>query len=220
MYILHRLKRQDFFTLTDNLIQAFPNETASAYFIPSQPNHAARGKLWNAYNNKRSFLGSSGIVQRRQHSNTKRKLHSDEDEGSERTSDKIYVTENLIECKEFSLNSILDWNTLKEKWSDCHQERRKELLRDKMTPQFYMQKYSILKSNRGVDLMEIDVNILHPTVVHVNNWLSLHEKVIEMGRKQHKAEQKLKIFESIDSSNNESKFLLFRNRKFGKSYFF
>lgn len=147
-------------------------------------------------------------------------MHSDEDEGSERTSDKIYVSENLIECKEFSLNSILDWNTLKEKWSDCHQERRKELLRDKMTPQFYMQKYSILKSNRGVDLMEIDVNILHPTVVHVNNWLSLHEKVIEMGRKQHKAEQKLKIFESIDSSNNESKFLLFRNRKFGKSYFF
>ncbi|XP_065368981.1 uncharacterized protein LOC135961410 [Calliphora vicina] len=197
------LKRQDFFTLTDNLVQAFPNEIASAYFIPSQPNHAARGKLWNAYNNKRSFLGSSGIVQRRQHSNVKRKLQSDEDEGSEKTNDKIYVTEKLVESKDFCLNSILDWDTLQQKWSQCHQERRNELLKDKMPPQYYMQKYSILKSNRGVDLMEIDVNILHPTVVNISNWLSLHEKVIEMGRKLQKVEHIPRILENIDSSNDE-----------------
>ncbi|XP_046810080.1 uncharacterized protein LOC111686549 [Lucilia cuprina] len=198
------LKRQDFFTLTDNLIQAFPNEIASAYFIPSQPNHAARGKLWNAYNNKRSFLGSSGIVQRRQHNNAKRKHQSDEDEGgSERTNDKVYHTDNAVECKDFAINSILDWDTLQQKWSDSHQERRKELLRDKMPPQYYMQKYSILKSNRGIDLMEIDVNILHPTVVNINNWLALHEKVIEMGRKLQKIEQLPRLLENINSSNDE-----------------
>lgn len=144
-------------------------------------------------------------MQRRQHSNVKRKLQSDEDEGSEKTNDKIYVTEKLVESKDFGINSILDWDTLQQKWSDCHQERRNELVKDKMPPQYYMQKYSILKSNRGVDLVEIDVNILHPTVVNISNWLSLHEKVIEMGRKLQKVEHIPRILENIDSSNDESR---------------
>lgn len=73
-----------------------------------------------------------------------------------------------------------------------------------MPAEFYMQKYSILKSTCGIDLMEIDVNILHPTVANVSNWLSLYQKVLEMVRKMQKQEHVTRIIEAIDSSNSES----------------
>ncbi|TMW45039.1 hypothetical protein DOY81_009881 [Sarcophaga bullata] len=41
-------------------MKAFPNEVASTYFIPSQMQQAARGKLWNAYNKQTQFLRQFG----------------------------------------------------------------------------------------------------------------------------------------------------------------
>ncbi|XP_065368605.1 uncharacterized protein LOC135961064 [Calliphora vicina] len=195
------LKRQDFFTLTQNLVCAFPKEVESTYFIPAQPNYHARGKLWNAYNNKRRILASSGVLERRNTLSNKRKHQSDGE--SDKTNDKVYVTDYSLEAIDFSLNSILDWDTIQQKWSESHRGRREELLKEKLLPEDYLNKYSILKSNRGIELMEIDVKILHPSVVNINNWLSLYTRIVDRGRTLRKVEAMPKILENIDSSSDE-----------------
>lgn len=185
------------------MVCAFPKEVESTYFIPAQPNYHARGKLWNAYNNKRRILASSGVLERRNTLNVKRKHQSDGE--SDKTNDKVYVTDYSLEAIDFSLNSILDWDTIQQKWSESHRARREELLKEKLLPPDYLNKYSILKSNRGIELMEIDVKILHPSVVNINNWLSLYTRIVDRGRTLRKVEAMPKILENIDSSSDESK---------------
>lgn len=167
-------------------------------------NHPSRGKLWNAYNNKRSFLGSFGIVQRR-HRQVKRKRQAEQDEeDSEKTDDNVYACLEIRESKDFAWHTPYDMETLKEKWSRCHRARRNELEKQILTPYQYLQKYAILKSNRGIDLIEIDVNILYPTVATVSNWLSAYEKVIDMARPMRKIEKISEILQAIEASCDES----------------
>ena len=62
----------------------------------------ARGKLWNAYNNKRSLLGSSGIVQRRQRQvKRKRQSEPEQEEDGEKTSENVSAATETCESKEF-----------------------------------------------------------------------------------------------------------------------
>lgn len=199
-FSIFRLRRQDFYILTDNLIKVFPKEVLSTYFIPSQNKEHARGKLWNAYTNKRRYFINAEILEPR----PKRKHQSDAE--SEKTNDKIYVTDYSWENNEFSLNTTLDWSTLQHKWSRTHRERRDELLKGKLQPEEYMNKYSILKSNRGIELMEIDVNILYPTVVGIDNWLLSYKRIVEKGHQLTNMETLNQMLSSIDNSNNESRF--------------
>ncbi|XP_037824633.1 LOW QUALITY PROTEIN: uncharacterized protein LOC119612833 [Lucilia sericata] len=191
------LKRQDFITLTRNLVCAFPNEVESTYFIPAQPNHNARGKLCNAYYNKRRLLASSGVLERR----NKRKHQSDGE--SDRTDDKVYAVDNTLESIDFSLNSTLDWDTIKQKWRETHRKRRQELIKEKLQPHDYLNKYSILMSYRAIELMKIDVKIMHPKVLKINNWFSLYNKIVDKGRTLRKVEIMATILENIDNSNDE-----------------
>lgn len=168
---------------------------------------AARGKLWNAYNNKRSLLGSSGILQRR-HRQMKRKRQSDheQEENGGKTSENICAATETRESKDFGWHTTQDMETLKEKWSNCYRVRRNEIQKHKLTPYQYLQKYGILKTNRGIELIELDVNILYPTVANVSNWLSLYGKVIEMARKIRKIDKITEILQAIDVSSNESNY--------------
>lgn len=133
----------------------------------------------------------------------KRKYQSDAE--SEKTNDKIYVTDYSWENNEFSLNSSIDWSSLKQKWSRTHRERREELLQGKLNPGDYMNKYSILKSKRGIELMEIDVNILYPTVVGIDSWLVSYKRIVEKGYKLPKSDIVNNILTNIENSNDEGR---------------
>ncbi|XP_073847859.1 uncharacterized protein [Musca autumnalis] len=168
------LQRQEFMILAQTICRAFPGEEESTYFIPSKPNVCAKGKLWSAFITKRTFLVQSGVAKKR----LKRKKNTAED--SEDTQS-IYSQETQAEELhniDFSENTTMDWDYLMVKWTESHEKRWQELVKEKLTPSEYMERYSILRSEKGITLIEIDVKNRYPNVLTIDNWLNIYQKVL------------------------------------------
>lgn len=195
------LKRPDLIKLTDNICEAFPTEVPSTYFIPCSNGKAPRGKLWCAYVNKRRVLFATGLVTRQR--NQKRKLSLDSNDDADQQSAKKHIEES----EEFSLNTHHDLETLVSRWEETHVERREELLQGELSPEEYMIKYSVLQSDRGVPLAELDVRIMHPAMGNMDNWLTFYDKVVDKLRDVRKFKHVPKMIEMIDASNDASKFI-------------
>lgn len=194
--------------LAQNICQAFPNEEESTYFVPSRPNCPVRGKLFFAYNSKRNFLLRTGVIAKRETKLSKRRKTMDVyDSQLDLLSDQQPPSpEELEEMADFSEHSTADWDYLMIKWSESHDQRWKILKNEKLTPSEYMERYSILRSIRGIKLMEMDVNIRHPTSLTVDNWLTLYDKVLAKAKaKRRKCESLPKIITAIEESYDESK---------------
>lgn len=45
-------------------MEIFPSELKETYYVPFTKGHLARGKLYDAYNNKRARLSAAGVIKR------------------------------------------------------------------------------------------------------------------------------------------------------------
>lgn len=63
--IIFRLNRGDLEHLARVIVGIFKTESISHYFIPSHLDKQAKGKLFNAYKNKRTALAEAGIIKLR-----------------------------------------------------------------------------------------------------------------------------------------------------------
>ncbi|XP_058974712.1 uncharacterized protein LOC131800875 [Musca domestica] len=66
-----RLYKDDLLQLSRSIIEVFPSEVRETYYVPFTKGHLAKGKLFDAYNNKRTQLSAAGLINRRE--NVKKK---------------------------------------------------------------------------------------------------------------------------------------------------
>ncbi|XP_073830005.1 uncharacterized protein isoform X2 [Musca autumnalis] len=161
------LKREDFEALAESIVQIFYTELASAYFLPAVNSCIARGKLWSAYNNKKTSLSADGIISRRPRRELKRKPTAP---FSSEADSIQYLTENTS-----------DLPTIILKWKETHLYRRNELKGNISTFE-YISKYPVLQGNNGIHLTALDVELLYSPTEPVENWLKLYPKVLNHAR--------------------------------------
>ncbi|XP_058974353.1 uncharacterized protein LOC109613788 isoform X2 [Musca domestica] len=161
------LKREDFEVLAESIVHIFYTELASAYFLPSEKGCIARGKLWSAYNNKRTSLRSDGIISRRPRKDLKRKANVSLPSEAESIE---YLTENTS-----------DLSTIILKWQETHAYRRNELKGNISTFE-YISKYPVLQGNNGIKLTTLDVKLLYSATEPVENWLMIYSNVLNHAR--------------------------------------
>lgn len=65
------LYKDDLLQLSRSIIEVFPSEVRETYYVPFTKGHLAKGKLFDAYNNKRTQLSAAGLINRRE--NVKKK---------------------------------------------------------------------------------------------------------------------------------------------------
>uniref|UniRef100_A0A1I8PQK1 Uncharacterized protein n=1 Tax=Stomoxys calcitrans TaxID=35570 RepID=A0A1I8PQK1_STOCA len=190
------LKRPAFLMLAEAICKTFRNEVTSTYFIPCRNGKPARGKLWSAYINKRSLLCATGLVVRRRCQ--KRKLSADSRNHDDY---EVHGVPNpTLESAEFSFNRNCDLKSLLHRWKETHDQRRQELMLNQLTPEEYMIKYSILQSEKGIHLVEVDVKQLYPVMGNIDNWLIFYHKVVDKTRSVRKYKHVTRIIEQIDGS--------------------
>ncbi|XP_073845438.1 uncharacterized protein isoform X2 [Musca autumnalis] len=209
------LRKSDFLILAKNICKVFPTEVQSTYYIACENSKPARGKLYYAYANKRNLLYSTGVLSKK--CGGKRKISSLSDlednenannnagDGDDDDKEEVRPKRKRGCCREsktFSIHTPLDMDTLMDKWQDCHETRRNELLERKLNAKEYMKKYSILQGERGLRLIELDVKELYPNMESIDTWLVLYEKVVAKVRSLKKNSHVQKIVEDIDASGD------------------
>ncbi|XP_005186940.1 uncharacterized protein LOC101887300 [Musca domestica] len=173
------IKRQEFMILAHTVCQAFPTEEETTYFIPAKPKAHPKGKLWSAFVSKRTFLVQSGVAKKRY----KRRKNNTEEDNEETQSTHSQQTEaEEPRHVDFSENTSMDWDYLMVKWMESHDKRWQELVKEKLTPSEYMERYSILRNERGITLIEIDVKNRYPQALTIENWLNIYAKVFEKAK--------------------------------------
>lgn len=189
--------------LAQNVCQAFPTEEEATYFIPAEPNAHAKGKLWSAYVSKRTFLVQSGVAKKRY---KRRKKNSEDNEDTQSIPSQEAKDDENKDVVDFSENTTMDWDYLMIKWSESYEQRLQELLKEKLTPSEYMERYSILRSERGITLIEIDVKNRYPNALTVQNWLNIYEKVFEKAKSiRRKLGNSNGIIKAMEGCKDESK---------------
>lgn len=207
-----RLSRKDFQQLATIVKQIFPGEVESAYFIPSSSGSQSRGKLWSAYNNKRTALSECGIIQRRakvpRRTDTGKPIFGLCNYVVYKMSYIFFGLDELIifESIEFLEESIYDWPTTLEKWAQTHTHRRNELKSNIATVD-YILKYPSLQNVNAIDLASIDVKTLYPSVSNID---SLHHKYKKLLDRAHNLRDTkvTELLADINSSPDESKYNL------------
>lgn len=136
----HRLTKEQFIALSKSIVIIFPSEIPEAYFVPSQRNQLARGKLWDAYNNFRTKLSLAGIIQRRNKINRK----IDVCEQSSVNSEEVFNL-NLI------TNEFNNWLETLNVWKETYNVRKAEL--SKLGVDQYIDKYKALYQPNANELV-------------------------------------------------------------------
>lgn len=70
LFYLSRLSRENFENLAKTIVEVFPTEKEITYYKRYQDGQYASGKLWFAYNNLKSELAATGVIERKKHANT------------------------------------------------------------------------------------------------------------------------------------------------------
>ncbi|XP_075147046.1 uncharacterized protein LOC142221262 isoform X2 [Haematobia irritans] len=183
------INKVDFHSLAESIISIFPTEVVSAYYIPSIKGCIARGKLWSCYNNKRTLLSLQGQIVRRGKTASKRKGHPLPD------------TDELVDSIEFLEKNSSDWALVLCKWSETHKFRMEEL-QSSISTHDYIKKYAGLSDERGVELVAIDVGIMHPSHKQADNWILIYKEIVKRARSL-RDNHSLKLLSDIDEASNE-----------------
>lgn len=62
-----RISTPDFIRLSNIIVDAFPTEDNSTYYIPAHKNDQAQGKLHAQYNNYKALFRSAGLCKKRKY---------------------------------------------------------------------------------------------------------------------------------------------------------
>ncbi|XP_061390593.1 uncharacterized protein LOC133325908 isoform X2 [Musca vetustissima] len=183
-----RLYKDDLLQLSRSIIEVFPSEVGETYYVL-----LTKGKLFDAYNNKRTQLSAAGLINRRE--NLKKKsnhtqLSEDHETGISADELKILETTNV------------DWNKTRELWIKSHSYRQNELQNNELSTIDYIQKYNIHLNENFHELLQIDFKILYPNSKSIYQWKQFYEKLI-LKAEQSKENSVLQILANIDRTEDE-----------------
>uniref|UniRef100_A0A1I8Q575 Uncharacterized protein n=1 Tax=Stomoxys calcitrans TaxID=35570 RepID=A0A1I8Q575_STOCA len=140
--------------------EVFVGELPSTYYRRYTQGRHASGKLHDAYNNYRTFLAKSGIIQRR----TKSRFAASSE--SEADIDQVSQDANITELTKFMEgagqlmdNEVVNPQDILESWRHTFSRRRQELKAAK-TPELYLKKYPVLLQPKGHQLYLLDAEML------------------------------------------------------------
>ncbi|XP_073822426.1 uncharacterized protein isoform X2 [Musca autumnalis] len=188
-----RIYKEEFEKLSQSIIDVFPSEVIETYYVPYTKGHLAKGKLFDAYNNKRTKLSSQGLINRR--TNLKKNLNQDPLPPIQDTG----VTPEELEL----LQTVgLDLDKTKDLWIKSHSCRQAELQNNNLSTLDYIKKYNINLNENFYELLHIDFKLLYPSSKEFYEWKIYYEKLIQKAE-QLKESTVLNILANINRAEDE-----------------
>ncbi|XP_075149978.1 uncharacterized protein LOC142224054 [Haematobia irritans] len=153
------LRTKELEHISQLICEVFEGEIPSTYYRKFSQGRHASGKIHDAYNNYRSHLARSGIIQRRSKTMTV-KASSESEADSDRVSEKAHCKEKTGEVSraEQLLSTELNVDHCKESWRETYSQRRQQL-KDLKSPELYIKKYPVLAQPNGYELYMLDVQL-------------------------------------------------------------
>nr|XP_049697279.1 uncharacterized protein LOC110383436 [Helicoverpa armigera] len=146
-------------TKAQEITEVFKKENISTYFIPYindtklKIKRCAKGKLYDCLQNRRRELREAKVIKKKNGSNINN--NSNEPEVVEEDGGADEDIQWLQNCTE-------PWHLVIEKWEKTSKNRLKEIETSEMTIGAYINKYPVLKTPRGHELLIEDFQFLYP----------------------------------------------------------
>ncbi|KAF0747614.1 SAM domain-containing protein [Aphis craccivora] len=154
------IKTERLLALSQEIVEVFPKEHISTYFIPyvnygALMKKAAKGKLLDCFNNRRREYKKTGIIVTTRRSPTEGPLSS-----YQTTKD----NENVDDELEWLNNSSDPWSLVEKYWAITRDKRLKSILGSNVKEELsdYMKKFPALKKPSGYKLLIEDFNSIYP----------------------------------------------------------
>ncbi|XP_047998149.1 uncharacterized protein LOC125235594 [Leguminivora glycinivorella] len=147
-------------TKAQEIKEVFKKENISTYFIPYindtklKIKRCAKGKLYDCLQNRRRELREAKVIKKKNCSN----IDNNSNEPLEVVEQDGGADEDILWLQ----NCTEPWHTVIEKWHKTSKNRLKEIETSEMTIGAYINKYPVLKTPRGHELLIEDFEFLYP----------------------------------------------------------
>ncbi|XP_075159113.1 uncharacterized protein LOC142232258 isoform X2 [Haematobia irritans] len=173
-YPERRLGRDDFIQLAKYIVELFPTEIRETYYVPCIKGHLQKGKLYDAYNNRRSRLRAAGLIKRGFRARTE-----DNSMDNSTASEGDNVEEfDIKELEILKSSKVEAWHEVLTMWEKSFHYRQKQLQDENMQPMEYIAKYNVLLNEKCHELFELDFKMLYPNINDIYQWRNYYQKVI------------------------------------------
>ncbi|CRK88965.1 CLUMA_CG002513, isoform B [Clunio marinus] len=184
-YIIHsvlgknherKLNKDDFKHLSSILVELFPTEVESTYFVPSTRGCVPTGKLYSSYLNLRNSLVKVGLIGRE----ARRVGHVLEQNDSSMDIFGPTIDTDAMEIIEG--NDFNDKNAIESAWKRTY-DIREEILKTEICTIDYVNKYPYLRTPAGYELFLIDAYERAPEIRELNLHYSISKICSKIIRK-------------------------------------
>ncbi|KAF0707515.1 SAM domain-containing protein [Aphis craccivora] len=177
-------------SLAKEIVQIFPKEHISTYFIPYMNfgptiKKAAKGKLLDCFNNRRREYKKAGIITSTPVSHSPFMKQGSQLELLDFSQQEDSDVDDQITWLQ---NSSDPWNLVEKYWVITRQKRLKNVLdtnpKDLFTISDYMKKFPALKKPAGYNLLIEDFNCMYPDKkeILIENFPLHKNKILELGK--------------------------------------
>lgn len=150
IFLSCRLKKEDFVKLSHIIITIFNKDTesASVYYSPAEFGHPAKGKLFNAYFNKKNSLSQAGVITRRKLSNNKGQTQVASTDNQLLDDTELEIQSHIV----FLTKNIVPWEKVVESWERTI-HKRMQILDTNISTKEYLEKFPCLTEPNSFELV-------------------------------------------------------------------
>ncbi|XP_055371751.1 uncharacterized protein LOC129618858 [Condylostylus longicornis] len=193
------IRKEDFERLASYIVKAFPNESKDSYYTKYSTGRLASGKLYDAYTNAKTKLAKKGLIHRRSRSKSLSSTCTESTLVSPIHLNLDNDQSTILEIvEEISAASTIS-DELRCKWEITFDHRCMLLEKDTPTSE-YIDKFSVLKSGAGYELLVLDAEKRYGTKIVPK----ITEKNIQLIINEAHLSRNLKTKEILKALENET----------------